>query len=98
MGGAYGFGFDDNLNQSSVIIDNKAPTHLIVTIPAFRRRRQEPQESDLGRGQVALEMSLNRLKGIFLRTERSKSDVSVRPNEDHSAVQQSRALRRQVES
>lgn len=35
LGGGYGFGFDDNLNQSSVIIDNKAPTHLIVTIPAF---------------------------------------------------------------
>ena len=34
-GGAYGFGFDDNLNQSSVIIDNKAPTSLTITIPKF---------------------------------------------------------------
>jgi hypothetical protein len=35
LGGAYGFGYDDNLNQSSVIIDNKAPTALTITIPAF---------------------------------------------------------------
>ena len=35
LGGAYGFGYDDNLDQSSVIIDNKAPTSMTVTIPAF---------------------------------------------------------------
>lgn len=35
LGGAYGFGFDDNLNQSSVIIDNNSPTSMTITIPAF---------------------------------------------------------------
>lgn len=35
LGGAYGFGYDDNLNQSSVIIDNDAPTSMTITIPAF---------------------------------------------------------------
>jgi hypothetical protein len=35
LGGAYGFGYDDNLDQSSVIIDNRAPTALAITIPAF---------------------------------------------------------------
>lgn len=34
-GGAYGFGFDDNLDRSSVLIDNRAPTELTVTIPKF---------------------------------------------------------------
>jgi hypothetical protein len=35
LGRAYGFGYDDNLNQSSVIIDNTAPTALTINIPAF---------------------------------------------------------------
>lgn len=34
-GGAYGFGFDDNLDQSSFIADNKGPTKLTITIPKF---------------------------------------------------------------
>jgi hypothetical protein len=35
LGGAYGFGYDDNLNQSSVIIDNNNPQAMVITIPPF---------------------------------------------------------------
>jgi hypothetical protein len=34
-GGNYGFGFDDNCNQSSVIIDNKNPSSMTITIQPF---------------------------------------------------------------
>ena len=34
-GAAYGFGFDDNCNQSSVLIDNKNPTGLTITVQSF---------------------------------------------------------------
>lgn len=34
-GAAYGFGFDDNCNQSSVLIDNKNPNALTITVQPF---------------------------------------------------------------
>ena len=34
-GGNYGFGFDDNCDQSSVVIDNKNPSSMTVTIQPF---------------------------------------------------------------
>lgn len=35
FGAAYGFGFDDNLDQSSFISDNRAPTKLTITVTDF---------------------------------------------------------------
>ena len=35
QGAAYGFGFDDNCNQSSVVIDNKNPSALTITVQSF---------------------------------------------------------------
>ena len=35
FGAAYGFGFDDNLDQSSFIGDNRAPTSLTITVTKF---------------------------------------------------------------
>jgi hypothetical protein len=35
LGAAYGFGFDDNCNQSSVLIDNKNPSALTITVQSF---------------------------------------------------------------
>ena len=34
-GAAYGFGFDDNCNQSSVLIDNKNPSSMTITVQSF---------------------------------------------------------------
>jgi Beta-1,3-glucanase len=35
FGAAYGFGFDDNLDQSSFIGDNRAPTSVTITVTKF---------------------------------------------------------------
>jgi hypothetical protein len=35
LGAAYGFGFDDNLDQSSFIGDNRAPTAVTITVTKF---------------------------------------------------------------
>ncbi len=35
LGAAYGFGFDDNCNQSSVLIDNKNPNSMTITVQSF---------------------------------------------------------------
>jgi hypothetical protein len=35
FGAAYGFGFDDNLDQSSFIGDNRAPTAVTITVTEF---------------------------------------------------------------
>ena len=35
FGAAYGFGFDDNLDQSSFISDNRAPTSVTITVTSF---------------------------------------------------------------
>lgn len=34
-GAAYGFGFDDNCNQSSVLIDNNNPSSMTITVQSF---------------------------------------------------------------
>jgi hypothetical protein len=34
-GAAYGFGFDDNCNQSSVIVDNNNPSSMTITVQSF---------------------------------------------------------------
>lgn len=35
LGAAYGFGYDDNLDQSSFIGDNRAPTSVTITVTSF---------------------------------------------------------------
>ena len=35
LGAAYGFGFDDNLDQSSFISDNRAPTSVTIRVTSF---------------------------------------------------------------